>query len=346
MAAPPYYGNCTAPARPPSDVAIQLTDAFPGRTFSAPLGIRQAPGDADHFYVWEQGGKVHRIDATGTAQPIDVADVTNAPEGALVVGAESGLLGLAFSPGWQTNHTVYLSFNPASGTAAAGFKSFLARMYRVDRRHQLRRRARAAGAQPRSAVHQPQRRQHPLRPRRLPLLRSRRRWLGRRSGKSRAGSDAVVRQDAAPRRRRADHLRHPADQPVRHQRHGRARDLRLRPAQPVALELRQRHRRSVGRRRRPERLGRGRQGPDRRQLRLEPLRRHAHLQQRRSQQSQQRALRSARRHPAHRRVLAPRPHGRQRHHRRLRLSRHRHAVAGRQLPLRRRGLGALVARRL
>jgi uncharacterized repeat protein (TIGR03806 family) len=128
MAAPPYYGNCTAPARPPSAVALQLVDAFPGRTFSAPVGIAQAPGDAAHFYVWEQGGKVRRIDATGTAAPIDVVDVTTTPEGSLVVGAESGLLGLAFSPNYQTNHTVYLSFNPASASAAAGFKSFIARM--------------------------------------------------------------------------------------------------------------------------------------------------------------------------------------------------------------------------
>src|SRR4051794_18997477 len=55
---PPYYGNCTAPARPPSGVTLKLEDAFPGRTFSVPLGIVQAPGDAAHFYVWEQGGKV------------------------------------------------------------------------------------------------------------------------------------------------------------------------------------------------------------------------------------------------------------------------------------------------
>jgi glucose/arabinose dehydrogenase len=128
MAAPPYYGNCTAPARPPTSVALMLTDAFPGRTFTAPLGIVQAPGDAAHFYVWEQGGTVRRIDATGTAQPIQVADVTNAPEGMLVSGGEAGLLGLAFSPKWQTNHIVYLSFTPASAGGASGFKSFIARM--------------------------------------------------------------------------------------------------------------------------------------------------------------------------------------------------------------------------
>jgi uncharacterized repeat protein (TIGR03806 family) len=128
MAQPPYYGNCTAPARPPSSVALQLTDAFPGRTFSAPVGIAQAPGDAAHFFVWEQGGHVLRVDATGTATQMQVADVTNAPEGNLVSGGEAGLLGLAFSPSWPTNHIAYLSFTPASGTAAAGFKSFIARV--------------------------------------------------------------------------------------------------------------------------------------------------------------------------------------------------------------------------
>jgi uncharacterized repeat protein (TIGR03806 family) len=128
MAAPPYFGNCTAPPRPPSNVALQLVDAFPGRTFAQPLAIRQAPGDAAHFYIAQQGGLVRRVDATGTAQPIDVADVNNAPEGTLVSGGEAGLLGIAFSPAWQTNHIVYLSFTPKSTTAAAGFKSFIARM--------------------------------------------------------------------------------------------------------------------------------------------------------------------------------------------------------------------------
>ncbi|HEX6838415.1 MAG TPA: PQQ-dependent sugar dehydrogenase, partial [Polyangia bacterium] len=128
MALPPYYGNCTAPARPPSNVALQLTNAFPGRTFSGPVGITQAPGDPAHFFVWEQGGHVQRVDATGTATQMQVADVTNAPEGALVSGGEAGLLGLAFSPGWQTNHIAYLSFTPTSASAAAGFKSFIARV--------------------------------------------------------------------------------------------------------------------------------------------------------------------------------------------------------------------------
>ena len=128
MALPPYYGNCTAPPRPPSNVALQLTEAFPGRTFSGPVGIAQAPGDPAHFYVWEQGGHIQRVDATGTAAQMQVGDVTTTPDGNLVSGGEAGLLGLAFSPKWQTNHTAYLSFTIASATAPAGFKSFLARV--------------------------------------------------------------------------------------------------------------------------------------------------------------------------------------------------------------------------
>ncbi|MGZ3440992.1 MAG: PQQ-dependent sugar dehydrogenase [Polyangia bacterium] len=128
MATPPYYGNCTAPARPPSNVALQLTDAFPGKTFTVPLGITQAPMDPAHFYIWQQNGRVRRIDATGTAPITEIADLSVTPEGNLVTGGEAGLLGVAFSPGWQTNHTAYLSFTPASATAGAGFKSFIARV--------------------------------------------------------------------------------------------------------------------------------------------------------------------------------------------------------------------------
>ena len=66
--------------------------------------------------------------------------------------------------------------------------------------------------------------------------------------------NAAARQDAAHRRERAD-LHDPAVEPVRRRR-GARRDLGLRAAQPVALQLRPRHRRPLHRRRRPEQRAR------------------------------------------------------------------------------------------
>ena len=193
------------------------------------------------------------------------------------------------------------------------------------------------------AVRQPQRRQPGVRPRRLPVHRHGR-WRGRRRPRQpRADADQPARQDAAHRRRRQpdQRLPHPARQPRLHDgqsaHHQRvAGNLVVRPAQPLALQLRRRrprrHRRPRDRRRRPERP-RGDQlragGARRQQLRLE-------------------RLRGADREPGDRRTdaglpagdragLRLPPHLRQCDYRRLRLSRH---PARRLLP------GTLLLRRL
>ena len=115
------------------------------------------------------------------------------------------------------------------------------------------------------AVRQPQRRQPGVRPRRLPLHRHGRRRGRRRPRQHRADADDAARQDAAHRRRRATRptaTRIPPDNPdfthgrsADHQR--AAGDLVVRPAQPLALQLRRRrprrHRRAGHRRRRPGR---------------------------------------------------------------------------------------------
>src|SRR3954466_11508192 len=56
--------ECRAPTRPSSATAVALKDAFPNLpAFSGPIGMAQAPGDPDHFYVWQQDGKLLRIAA-------------------------------------------------------------------------------------------------------------------------------------------------------------------------------------------------------------------------------------------------------------------------------------------
>ena len=123
---------CRAPERPSGATAIALVDAFPMLpAINAPVGMTQAPGDAAHFYVWEQSGQIVRFDAanpTATSTVLDLAAVANK----LKFGdGEDGLLGLAFSPKWQTDHTAYLSYNTPSA-APAGFDSVLSRIKSSD----------------------------------------------------------------------------------------------------------------------------------------------------------------------------------------------------------------------
>ena len=107
---------------------------------------------------------------------------------------------------------------------------------------------------------QPQRRPAAVRARQAPLHRDRRRRRRRRPARrarQRPEPRDAARQDPADRpegeRRQAVH--DPVGQPVREPRRREARDLQLRPAQPVAVLVRPLDRRSRDRRRRP---GRGR----------------------------------------------------------------------------------------
>ena len=122
------------------------------------------------------------------------------------------------------------------------------------------------------AQRRPQRRLPEVRPRRHALHRHRRRLRHRRRAADRPGPVEHLRQDAAHRRRstrrpaRATAI--PKDNPfVEHE--GRpARDLGLRPAAALAVQLRPQDRRPVGRRGRPGSVGDGLQDREGRQLRL------------------------------------------------------------------------------
>ena len=122
--------QCRAPARPSSVAVVALVDAFPKLpALASPVGISQAPGDAAHFYVWQQGGQVVRIDAANPTAVSTVVDLATANK--VVSGGEAGLLGLAFSPAWSANHTAYLSYTTPSA-APAGFDSVIARIASND----------------------------------------------------------------------------------------------------------------------------------------------------------------------------------------------------------------------
>src|SRR5439155_11407002 len=126
--------TCIAPARPSTQTSVALAPALGGKAFSQPVAITQAPGDPARFFITQLSGQIRVVSANGTeaASFIDLtAHANEVKGGAGTGGQEFGLLGLTFSPNWQTNHTSYLSYNKPSG-APAGVDSLIARYRSSD----------------------------------------------------------------------------------------------------------------------------------------------------------------------------------------------------------------------
>jgi glucose/arabinose dehydrogenase len=96
---------------PPPVLGVQRV--FPALSFTQPLAMLQAPGDATRWFVVEQAGIVRVFASNAQVTTSSVfADIT-----ALVTaGGEMGLLGMAFHPDFPTDPRVYLSYTNESGT--------------------------------------------------------------------------------------------------------------------------------------------------------------------------------------------------------------------------------------
>jgi glucose/arabinose dehydrogenase len=88
-------------------VRVELAPAHPRLDFEKPVRLLQAPGDAEHWYLVEQPGRVRRFattDAKDARVVIDIrARVNSKP-------TEAGLLGMAFHPRWPADRRVVLSY--------------------------------------------------------------------------------------------------------------------------------------------------------------------------------------------------------------------------------------------
>jgi glucose/arabinose dehydrogenase len=80
-----------------------------------PTWVGTAPGD-DALWVLEQPGRVLRIDDGRRHTVIDLTDQVK-------LGAEQGLLGIAFDPDYATDHTLFLHWSDRNGdTRVAAFR--------------------------------------------------------------------------------------------------------------------------------------------------------------------------------------------------------------------------------
>lgn len=73
-----------------------------------PTYVGAAPGDADGLYVLEQPGRVLRVDGKERRTLLDLRSK-------VLLGAEQGLLGIAFHPGFAENRRLYLHFSDKRG---------------------------------------------------------------------------------------------------------------------------------------------------------------------------------------------------------------------------------------
>ena len=107
---PGACGSDTAtPAGPPDGtLAVGLQEVVSGLDF--PLYLTAPAGDAGRLFIVEKGGAI-RIVKDGTLLPTAFLDLA----GRVATGAEQGLLGLAFDPGYADNGRFVVHYTDVSG---------------------------------------------------------------------------------------------------------------------------------------------------------------------------------------------------------------------------------------
>jgi glucose/arabinose dehydrogenase len=87
-------------------------------SFASPLYVAQPPGVRDAIYVVEQGGRIVRVAADGTAATfLDIS-------GEISSGGERGLLSTAFAPDFRRSGLLYVDFtDPDGNTRVVEYRS-------------------------------------------------------------------------------------------------------------------------------------------------------------------------------------------------------------------------------
>lgn len=135
--------NVSFTARDPSgasatlNVAITVTDdagaarlARVGQGFSQPLYLTALPDGSGRVAVVEKGGRVRLLNPeTGAVDTVDFLDVS----GDISTNGERGLLGLAFSPDFETDGVIYINItNPAGNTEIRRYSTFAGSLEQID----------------------------------------------------------------------------------------------------------------------------------------------------------------------------------------------------------------------
>src|SRR3990172_5464021 len=114
-----------APVDPPVAGGYRLTQTLSAAAFGQMLGFYVIPGTSNQAVIVTQGGKVYRLSLSGGAP--DLYGDLSARVVDFNAESEGGLLGLAFSPSFQSDHRVYLYFTSNDCGSGAGRCDVLAR---------------------------------------------------------------------------------------------------------------------------------------------------------------------------------------------------------------------------
>jgi glucose/arabinose dehydrogenase len=93
----------------PEEPTATLADAWPGVAFARPMGISHAPG-GDTLYVFEQAGKILKIDKWRGQGPVSPPQPFLDLTGAAFARFQGGVLGLAFHPDHATNGRFFVCY--------------------------------------------------------------------------------------------------------------------------------------------------------------------------------------------------------------------------------------------
>ncbi len=106
---PAACGSGAGPAGPPDGtVPVGLEEVVSGLSF--PLYLTAPAGDPGRLFIVEKGGAI-RVVKEGTLLPTPFLDLT----GRVTMGAEQGLLGLAFDPGYADNGRLVVHYTDVNG---------------------------------------------------------------------------------------------------------------------------------------------------------------------------------------------------------------------------------------
>lgn len=119
----PVNSTCVAPERPQYQTSVSLVNAFPNLSFTRPLLARQAPGNANRWYVVEQRGRIYYFDNDAGANSKEIfLNIESRVRGYNDAGGgykeEQGLLGFAFDPNFESNGRIFVNYtgNGLDGT--------------------------------------------------------------------------------------------------------------------------------------------------------------------------------------------------------------------------------------
>lgn len=106
----PYQHSLNVPLRAPLP-QFEFHDAFPGHSFTRPVGIYAEPA-TESLWIIEQGGNIFKVypnEPTRKELVLDLSQIVWAEP--VDPGGEAGLLGLAFHPDYLNNQKLYIFYN-------------------------------------------------------------------------------------------------------------------------------------------------------------------------------------------------------------------------------------------